>query len=457
MNRKTSSVFLFLIGMFSHTQIYIGGAIGISELFVFALAPFIFLQDYGTLKRDGFLPLVYLILLSLIGCVISCAVNGTAFAYESRGLMANYGFFACVIVFHRLLRNNLTGVRWFLLGVAISFVISTFVFHGATELAQYGGNDVKHATTGIVSSPLFWATRLGSFWVLPYSGWYMTTPQVWNYLSPAIWGVVFLFFSQGSGRSGALTMFAASVVLLACGKSQQRIRRVSRNIGIYLLIGIPFLFAFTTLYRNFARSGILGANAQVKYERQVKGKRSPLQILMAGRGEFFVGLTACLNRPLVGYGPWAIDKDGIYEEWLNKYGDQEDLENYYKYLEYVRKSSGISQYHLIPAHSVIISFWLSYGIMGFVLWVYILYRIWYYLRHDMDAVPHLLGYLAGWIPMYLWNIFFSPFGGRLEYGAFLSALLLCSAVKKGVILLPDRMIRDIVRANNGGGGRPGHV
>lgn len=446
MNTRFSSFILLLIGIFSHTQIYVGGAIGISELFIFSIAPFVFLIDFPILRKDGFLPLVLLVLASLLGCYISCRANHVAFAYETRGLMANYGLFACIVVMHRLLRDNLMGVRWLLLGIAISMVVSTFVFHGATEFVMYAGGDEKHAAEGIIRSPLFWTTRLGSFWVLPVSGWYMSMPQFWNWLSLVIWGIVSAIISQGSGRSSALTMLAGAFLIYICGKSQRRIFNVTKHIGFLFVGSILFLFVITSVYRFTASRGLLGEKSQLKYERQVLGKKTPLQVLMSGRSEFFVGLFACLKRPIVGYGPWPIDTNGIYEEWLKKYGSAEDVHQYYEYQEYCRKN-GFSRYYLIPSHSVIIQFWLWYGIFGLILWLYILYRIWRYFKYDMPTIPHYVGYLAAWLPIHLWNILFSPFSGRIEYGAFLSALLLCETVRKGIVRLPNNMVRDIMGAN----------
>lgn len=420
---------------------------GISELVVFMVAPIVFLQDFKVLQRDGFMPLLNLVILSFAGCAISCVYNHTPFAFSIKGLMANYGLFAAIVVCHRLVRQNPDGCKWYLLGVAISFVLSTFIFQGATELAQYGQGAVgKKAVDGIMSGPLFWSARIGGFWVLPYKGWYMATPQAWNVAAPLIWGIVSAVISQGSGRSMAISMIGASFIILCCGKSRREIRKVSKHIGWFVVVSIIFAFIISVVYKETATRGMLGEKAQRKYEAQVKGANTPLKIIMAGRSEFFVGIFACCKNPFFGYGPWPMDKDGIYEDWINKYGNYEDAERFYQYQEYYKRNFGNSRVSLIPAHSVIISFWLSYGIMGLLLWIYILYRIWNYLRNDIDSIPHYIGWLAAGIPGMLWTIFFSPFAMRLGYGMFISMMLLCSAAKKGVFRLPDKMLFEIENA-----------
>ena len=57
---KGKNFWLFLIGTFSMTQVRLIGSIGISEVIVFVVAPFVFVSDYRFLKRDGFMPMVNL-------------------------------------------------------------------------------------------------------------------------------------------------------------------------------------------------------------------------------------------------------------------------------------------------------------------------------------------------------------------------------------------------------------
>ena len=61
MNKNnSSSIFLFLIGLFSQTQIHVFGSIGISELPIFVVAPILFVTNVRSLKHDGFFPFLML-------------------------------------------------------------------------------------------------------------------------------------------------------------------------------------------------------------------------------------------------------------------------------------------------------------------------------------------------------------------------------------------------------------
>ena len=94
MNSKTASWFLFLLGTFSMTQIRIIGSIGISELVVFVLAPWVFLIDYKVLKYDGFMPAIWLALLMCLGCVVASIANYTPFLLFLKGLATPYTIFS---------------------------------------------------------------------------------------------------------------------------------------------------------------------------------------------------------------------------------------------------------------------------------------------------------------------------------------------------------------------------
>ena len=68
--------------------------------------------------------------------------------------------------------------------------------------------------------------------------------------------------------------------------------------------------------------------------------------------------------------------------------------------------------------------WLWYGILGLPIWIYILYLIYDTVRNRLAAVPGLFGLFATMLPDCLWNMFFSPFAGRLNWAFILAMILL---------------------------------
>ncbi len=165
---------------------------------------------------------------------------------------------------------------------------------------------------------------------------------------------------------------------------------------------------------------MLGEAEQKKYELQTKEGESVMRLLMSGRAEFFIGLFASVKQPFIGRGSWAVDKEGICRDFLYNYGSHEDYEALLK-SSYMQ--TGLC---FIPFHTHIITYWMWHGIFGLMFWVYFLYVVVTTLRSRMHTVPGLYGYFAVVIPAFLWDLFFSPLGARMNEAML---LLLCLLVR----------------------------
>ena len=441
---KRYAHFLFLLGTFSATQIRLIGSIGISEVVICLVAPFIFMTDYHVLRRDGFLTLTWLSIFVMMGCVVSCIVNATPFAGAIRGFATTYVMFSAIVVGHRLIRRCPMGIKWFYLGVAISAVINIFAFQTATELVIYGGGQTGiDAAEGIMSSPIFWIGRIQEWLFLPIRGWYLQTPTCVSILAPFFFAI-YSALTSISGRAAAATTLLMSVFALLGGKRVSQLKTLSRNSYILLIVCSLGAMGIVSAYKKAATSGILGERALAKYEGQMKGRKTGnlLTLLMAGRVEFFVGAYACLKKPFVGYGPWAVDINGLYGEFVTKYGDAEDYAAYDK-LRTWNLNHGNIRYSFIPAHSHVISFWLWYGIAGLIFWLYVLFQFARYFRKDLATVPQWFGPLGVFAAPFLWNFFFSPLGSRVPVGIFIVLIMMTRAVRMGSMQLPPEMIQEI--------------
>ena len=445
---STSSWLLFLIGLFSLTQIRIGFAIGISEIFIYLLAPFIFMKDYYLLKRNGMMFLVGMGFLVSVMCVVSGLYNNTPPYFIIKGLGSTYPLFAFPVILHRLLYRNMKGLRWLLLGVALSAIINVFVFQASVDRFRYGEGTDQASVEAIMSGPIFWISRLSGFVTLPTYGWYLQTPIGYSVVAP----LFFAFFSiltSASGRSAALGFLGGALIIGICRKRYATMRRFCQNFYIVLLIGALGLFAVHGLYRTAAQKGYLGEKSRMKYERQSQGSSSMLKLLMGGRGEFFIGLLAAIDKPLMGHGPWAIDDGGYVLDFMEKYGTSEDYESVLKAEAYVQRTSGWGRRGYIPAHSHIISFWLWFGAVGLFYWVYVLYAIFRYLHRELTSVPQWVGFLAGGAPTMLWALFFSGFGFRISTLPYVITLIMAHNVHKGRIALADDLKQEIFKVESG--------
>ena len=422
-----------------------GANIGISEAFVFLSAPWFFLKDFRTLCYDGFMAALWLVIATLISCLISAQVNHIEFVRLFRGFSTAYSLFAWIVVLHRLLRNNLNGLKWLLLGLALSMTINIFAFQtgqGADGSVNGVYGDATEITT---SSAIFWISRIGQWGPLPIKGWYLQTPFAYSCLFP-LFMIAFSMLTTESGRSAAISALGSVVLIFMGRKSVRSMKRISRNIILLAGVGVVTIFVFKEAYRYGAMNGYLGEKAQRKYEAQTKGKKGVLALLMGGRAEAFIGLIACLDNPLFGCGSWALDYNHYSEEFLMKYGDDED---YAKFLEErVRMAqSGRSEVvSIIPAHSHVVSFWLWYGLPGLLFWLYVLYLMCQCIARYLHVIPQWFGFLALSLSGMGWTIFFSGFGQRFSDSLFVVALLLVRAVARGCIKLPPEMIVEIQMA-----------
>ena len=446
MNTRTSSFWLFLLGLFSATQIRVVGSIAIAELIIFLIAPLVFLHDYYVLKHNKFMPILFWAISAMVGCVIASWYNDTPFPAALRGFATAYSVFAIPVVLHNLLRNNIMGYRWMLLGMAISGVITIFGFYNAAELAKNTGM-ASDTMSDLVGGEIFALVHFGAWPVLPVQGWYLATPTPYAIIAPLIL-TGYTIIVSASGRSAILMALMASVLIFLGGKTRRKLAEVQKNIIYITFICIVALGLVASLYKYAGKAGLLNKKAQQKYEHQMKNVSqakgfAPLRMLMAGRLEFFVGLYECLQSPVIGYGPWAIDKDGTYEEFLRKYGDAEDYDNYVKRQVYLATTYRVRSYALIGGHSHILQFWLAYGLLGLPYWLYVIYLIFQFWRRYVSFLPQFYGFLVVFSASFMWDVFFSPFSARIGFSLFITTLLLIRAGAMGRIQIP---VQELIRA-----------
>lgn len=428
MNKDKTGYWLFFMGLFAMTEVFIGGFSAISELAIFIVGPFVLVNDWRTLSRDGFLPSVWLFILTILGCTIASKVNGIALPFFARGFAAIYGTLMSFVCAHRLLRDDFSKVKWFFLGYSLSLVINIFIFQRGS--ARHGMDTAlfsADAMEGTMGSVLFWASRLPNWLFTPVRGWYLQTPAMYSIFAAIAVVIVSLFGSGGSGRSAALAGLGTLCLLLVGGKTVKDLMRLKKHVVSLLVFLMIAGIVGKTAYQHLASSGALGEQGQRKFEEQTRRGNSAMAMLMAGRGEFFAGLYCAIKNPIIGYGPWAVDHEGLSGEFLREYGATEDYETYLRFQQATANQTGRRQV-VIPSHSCIVGFWTWYGIFGLVLWLYILKLYWKTFTNYLVCYPPWFGCIATILPLAVWDAFFSPYGNRVMMGLFFAMCLFLKAV-----------------------------
>lgn len=434
---KRPSLLWFLLGLGSSLQIV--ASLSFSELFALIAGPYLFMKYSRQMRRDGIMPFFVISLCVFAGCAIACFANHTPFHFALRGYAVTCIMPCSIVVSYWLIRRNANGFKWHLLGLALSSVIGTFVFQRSVETSMWaGGVSGFEAAEAIMRGPLFWVERLGGFVTLLTKGWYLHTPILWD-VPASLFVALFSIMTTVSGRSASLSAFAFVAILLIGGKRLVTIkRRFCAKFALICLLGVLGVLLAKTSYQVAAERGWLGEDAYKKYVMQTGGNKSLMALLLGGRMEAFCGLIACVDKPIIGFGPWAMDNWGYRDDFLMKYGKQEDIERLF-----ANNSKGLYYYNLIPCHAYITEFWLWYGIFGLLFWLYVIFVFVRYLKQDCWAVPQWFAWLACSVPGYLWNVFFSPFGNRFGSMLFVVACLMARAVRKGAFQLPLEMQQEI--------------
>lgn len=435
-DNKVSSLLLFLLGLGSETKLFFIGAIALSELVIFFIAPFLLLKNWGIMKREGFLPFIYMLALAIGGMFISSYWNHSPFPYVFKMFAIFYGMLSFYVVFYSLLHDNFSGIGWFFLGLFISGIITIWVLNPSAEVSSSGFTYIADADAEeIIKGPLFWIGKVRGLGQLPIMAAYLKTPLLYSILTPILF-VAFAMLTTVTGRAQSMCVLVAGVMMLLGQKSKKRMQSISRHFWVFMTVGVLVLFSYKFVYSHAAASGYLGDEARIKYEHQTNRGKGAISMLVAGRTEFFIALSAIVDHPIIGFGPRAEDTHGYAENFLLKYGTDQDILGYYYYL---RQSMAHGVVRGIPTHSQIMAAWLWCGLPGLVFYLWILYVIYQHLRYFVSAVPQWFGYFALTIPTVVWSIFFNPFSDRRSLPLLIVLMFFARAVRNQKVMLPYEM------------------
>lgn len=218
----------------------------------------------------------------------------------------------------------------------------------------------------------------------------------------------------GLGLSGLLILIAS-------------IPPVQRNFGrlwdrhpyalIFLAVLVPYLSGL--IYVEGASSGIFGDDARLKLAAQSSDAADPvLAILAGGRTEFYSSTAAISDSPIIGYGSWARSAYyyNIYSEQLHAHGTPEQINEIDSHV-FIGEP-------LIPTHSHLLGAWVEEGIVGALFWLFVLRMALRSMRRAIDLTSGVQVLVLVLSASFLWNLFFSPFGGEMRLVEALTIVVL---------------------------------
>lgn len=156
----------------------------------------------------------------------------------------------------------------------------------------------------------------------------------------------------GSRSSGGIALAAGLVTYMF----EHRVLTYNKKfIVMSLVLGCMIGYAFYVYYVNRVLSGeITSGNS-----RQVflcSNPYNPLELLMAGRSEVWIGWQAFMDNFWFGHGAWAYDSTGRYQRMM--------LALHGELSTFTR--SQVSYHYLIPSHSVLIGSGMMNGVFAFL-------------------------------------------------------------------------------------------
>lgn len=401
MKYNKKNIFIFLIGLFSVTQIRVVGALGVSELVAVAALPFLLKRLPVYFKNRRFRTVMVLSLLWFVGAIISDLYNKS----ETYDLLRGWGsclmFSACLIFMYWFLKDNVDRVKWFLLGVAFSGIISQFILP-MQSIAGRDGSEEMMGLAGLDPTANIWMVYFISSFVMYFAFVLYKRHRLLTLTIMFGYGVFMLF---NMSRNGFLIYAATTAILLYIGYVSDRNRAYKevmfrKRLPLFMILIIGVGLIIKTSYEYSAKNGILGEQAKAKYDMQ---EVAGLGLIESGRKEPFIGMLAVMDAPIIGHGSWAPDTKGYSREFAIQSGNMD--------LFYAISSGNTSG--TIPAHSHIVGAWVWHGILGALFWGYIIYLCCTFALRYLFARPDLMAYMIAMILSLLWNILFSPFGGRL--------------------------------------------
>ena len=209
-------------------------------------------------------------------------------------------------------------------------------------------------------------------------------------------------------RNGGGACLAAALYLLLTLYLRTKLRegtqlkaRTVVMLAVSIMLGVASIFWG---YGCAARAGVLGSEAQQKYELESSGKYG---VLLGGRSEMLASIPAIYDSPIMGHGSWARDRTYILIEIKSALA--------LGYKGALDISSDDLREGFIPAHSYLFQAWVDAGILGALFWGWVYVFTAKVLMRIYPATVVLLPAASFIAFSMLWDILFSPYGatGRI--------------------------------------------
>lgn len=368
-------IFLFELGF--GIKFNIVGEISISELFLLVYTPFIIARiRWNKVKVLKIVTIAYILLLT---------VQIFSEMFVSKGLSNSLKGLAITVVSYLhfiFLFYYLTKDKRIILVIILSQIAMNLIF--GTSFEEQSAEDILAGEAATYLK--FYIAPLAILIFLAISVIYVNR----NFpIAFSLLGIIFILL--GARSSGGMALFAGMVAYLMEHKNLIPNKKI---LIIVLSLLLTISYGFYAYYVNLVLSGdITSGNSKQLFF--CKNPYNPIELLMAGRSEAWVGWQAFMDKFWLGHGSWALDVTGRYQKMMAEIHGERLI---------VRSFN-----NAIPAHSVLIAMGMKNGIMAFIILGFILI---YFLGKGLLTLKkcdiRYVLVLSYYIFSCFWNALFSP-------------------------------------------------
>ncbi len=386
---RRSALLMLLFGAGWAFAVSFFGAIYGSELLTIALLPT--LKPLRLIKTNADLRRVLTAYgLILLGLVISDIANATAFDLALKG-WANPAVAAVSLIFvtAALGKDPVANVKYYLFA---SFLANLILGNGAYSVTGVGGVDSSWADISANENLL--KVRVVPFLMPLLALTMFHLRKRWRLAAQLIGLATAGFLFSYDARSAGLIAFAMTLAVTAFRRPRQvHAKQLFSILGIGLVGGYLAYAGYVYYSLNYNSDGHNATQLSL-----VKNPYNPVMLLGIGRPEWLVAPDVLAEKPVLGYGSWAEDKDNRFALIRAILTDTLDIYN----------ATAGERHNWIPTHSVILAAWIWGGLIGLsgaILLVLTTLRI---IVKSLNAAPEAITFVAYFGAGLVWDLFFSP-------------------------------------------------
>jgi hypothetical protein len=356
------------------------GTISLSELFLFVFAVFLFFRGKILYLRYPILKKISILYLGLIASqILSETLLYNSFNNASRGIMVSVVSYLHLVFLFFFFTKDKKIILFGLAGIVLRMLIFQSAFEGNLE-GVLEGIDVsflKFYLVYIITIPLLIVTVL------------MWKEKRKMTFSLIVIGLIIIVLGARSG--GLIFTLTGGVAYLVVINKKINRKQLLQLLFIVSVVG----YGLYAIYVQEVLSGkIKSGNSEVQLQR-VKDPYNPINLIMTGRAETFIGWIAFMDKPILGHGTWAKDPSWKYHQLYYLFNSDN-----------TPRDANVTD--VIPAHSVLIAAGMYNGVLAFIFMFSILF---FFVKTGFNSLnkrnPYMIIVIWG-LSNLVWEGLFGP-------------------------------------------------